>query len=63
MTLSPSEVTILCFCVFKEQTLIGRPDAPQQQDIQLNGLGVLPEHAVIHTVDNDVFITPCEGAR
>ena len=59
---------IICSCVdylhcLQEHTLVGRPDAPKQPDIQLSGLGVAPEHAVIDVEDNDVYITPIDGAR
>ena len=48
----------------QEHTLVGRPDAPDaQQDIQLSGLGIMPEHCIIDIEDSDVYITPLEGAR
>ncbi|XP_055871121.1 kinesin-like protein KIF13A isoform X6 [Biomphalaria glabrata] len=47
----------------KDHTLVGRPDAPTQQDIQLSGLGIQPEHAVVEMENNDVYITPLDGAR
>ena len=34
----------------KEITKVGRPDAPTEQDIQLSGLGIMPEHAVLEVV-------------
>uniref|UniRef100_A0A2C9K013 FHA domain-containing protein n=1 Tax=Biomphalaria glabrata TaxID=6526 RepID=A0A2C9K013_BIOGL len=46
-----------------DHTLVGRPDAPTQQDIQLSGLGIQPEHAVVEMENNDVYITPLDGAR
>lgn len=43
---------------------MGRPDAPTQQDIQLSGLGIMPEHSVVNVVDNnEVFVTPLDGAK
>ncbi|XP_070208560.1 kinesin-like protein KIF13A isoform X2 [Littorina saxatilis] len=47
----------------KDHTLVGRPNAAQQQDIQLSGLGIMPEHAIVDVENNEVFITPLEGAR
>ncbi|KAH9508387.1 kinesin-like protein kif13a [Bulinus truncatus] len=47
----------------QDHTLVGRPDAPTQQDIQLSGLGIQPEHAVVEMENNDVYITPLDGAR
>ncbi|XP_022249018.1 kinesin-like protein KIF13A isoform X2 [Limulus polyphemus] len=48
----------------KDRTLVGRPDAPLEQDIQLSGLGIMPEHCVITVEENqEVFINPLEGAR
>ncbi|XP_077990731.1 kinesin-like protein KIF13A [Glandiceps talaboti] len=48
----------------KEHTLVGRPDAPANPDIQLSGLGIMPEHCVIN-IENEfeVYITPMENAR
>ncbi|XP_006822605.2 kinesin-like protein KIF13A [Saccoglossus kowalevskii] len=48
----------------KEHTLVGRPSAPSNPDIQLSGLGILSEHCIID-IENDyeVFVTPKEGAR
>ncbi|XP_027197078.2 kinesin-like protein KIF13A isoform X2 [Dermatophagoides pteronyssinus] len=42
----PSMNALLVYYL-KEKTLIGRPDAPVEQDIQLSGVGIRPEHAVI----------------
>ncbi|GAB6029696.1 Kinesin protein 1B [Chamberlinius hualienensis] len=47
----------------KERTLVGRPDAPVENDIQLNGLGIMPQHCVLSIVELDLFIEPREGAR
>jgi kinesin family protein 13 len=47
----------------KDHTLVGRPDAPKEQDIQLSGLGIMSEHCIIDIEDWDVSITPLEGAR
>ncbi|XP_076348152.1 kinesin-like protein KIF13A [Tachypleus tridentatus] len=47
----------------KDQTLVGRPDAPVEQDIQLLGLGIMPEHCIITVENLDVFIIPRDGAR
>ena len=47
----------------QEHTLVGRPDAPKAQDIQLSGLGIMLEHCILDMEDQDVFITPLDGAR
>jgi len=47
----------------QEKTLIGRPDASHQQDIQLLGLGIMPEHCVIVIDGSDVVLIPLDGAR
>ena len=52
----------VCF-VKQGHALVGRSDAPQHQDIQLSGLGIMPEHAVVDISDSDVYITPLPGAR
>ena len=49
--------------MLQDHTLVGRPNASQQQDIQLSGLGIMPEHAIVDVENNEVFITPLEGAR
>ena len=47
-----------------ERTLVGRPEASLEQDIQLCGLGIQAEHAVIEAQgDGDLHITPLPGAR
>ena len=43
--------------------MIGRPDAVVQQDIQLKGLGIQPEHCVVEVVDQEVFVTPLPAAH
>ena len=42
---------------------MGRPGAPIEQDIQLNGLGVKPEHAVIEIEEGEVYVTPLPDTR
>ena len=49
--------------LLQPHTKIGRPDAEVQQDIQLKGLGIQPEHCVVEVVDPEVFITPLPAAR
>lgn len=49
--------------LFQEHTMVGRPDAPTQQDIQLRGLGIMPEHCIVDVDGPEVYITPLEGAR
>ncbi|XP_021365352.1 kinesin-like protein KIF13B isoform X2 [Mizuhopecten yessoensis] len=47
----------------KDHTLVGSTDAVTQQDIQLSGLGIHPEHCLVTIEVNDVFLSPLEGAR
>jgi len=60
-------VTIRLHCcvmlTLQEKTLIGRPDASHQQDIQLLGLGIMPEHCVVVIDGSDVVLIPLDGAR
>ena len=51
------------YVLLQDHTLIGRPDAPQKQDIQLNGIGIMPEHCIVDIDNSEVFVTPLEGAR
>lgn len=49
----------------KQRTLIGRPDCGVEQDIQLSGVGIMPEHAVIE-IDkehNELWMEPINDAR
>ncbi|CAG2222721.1 KIF13 [Mytilus edulis] len=45
----------------RDHTLVGRVDAPKQQDIQLSGLGIMPEHCMVDVENNDVYVSPLEG--
>ena len=54
---------MLVLMFFQERTLIGRPDAPRQQDIQLLGLGIMSEHCIVLVEGSDVFLEPLDGAR
>ncbi|CAK9816643.1 Kinesin-like protein KIF13A [Anthophora plagiata] len=47
----------------KERTLVGGRSAKTDQDIQLHGLGILPEHCVITIEDTGLYMTPLNGAR
>ncbi|XP_057328265.1 kinesin-like protein KIF13B isoform X4 [Microplitis mediator] len=47
----------------KEKTLVGGRSATTEQDIQLHGLGILPEHCVITIEDSALYMTPLNGAR
>lgn len=47
----------------KERTLVGRPEAVTQQDIQLMGLGIQAEHALVEAEEGNLHITPLPGAR
>ncbi|KAG8226151.1 hypothetical protein J437_LFUL005812 [Ladona fulva] len=47
----------------KDRTLIGRRDAPVEQDIQLSGLGIAPEHCVLEVDDGALHMLALEGAR
>lgn len=51
------------FFSFQDHTMVGRPDAPKEQDIQLSGLGIMPEHCILELENNEVYLTPHEGAR
>ncbi|KAH0553863.1 hypothetical protein KQX54_005242, partial [Cotesia glomerata] len=46
-----------------ERTLVGGRSATTEQDIQLHGLGILPEHCVITIEDSALYMTPLNGAR
>lgn len=49
----------------KERTLVGRSDAPVEQDIQLSGIGIQPEHCILE-IDREaeeLYMVPLEGAR
>lgn len=54
---------MLLLLVVQEKTLIGRPDADPQQDIQLLGLGIMPEHCVVVVDGSDIVLIPLDGAR
>nr|XP_046910356.1 kinesin-like protein KIF13B isoform X2 [Dermatophagoides farinae] len=60
----PSMNALLVYYL-KEKTLIGRPDATVEQDIQLLGVGIMPEHAVIQIdrVKNQLWIEPINDSR
>ncbi|XP_059481863.1 kinesin-like protein KIF13A isoform X5 [Neocloeon triangulifer] len=47
----------------KDHTLVGRKEAQVEQDIQLSGLGIQPEHCVLTVEDEKLYIIPLEGAR
>ncbi|CAH1248132.1 KIF13A [Branchiostoma lanceolatum] len=47
----------------KDHTLVGRPDAPTPQDIQLSGLGIQTEHCIMDLEGEDVYLTPMPEAR
>jgi kinesin family protein 13 len=49
----------------KDKTLVGRAEASVEQDIQLSGIGIQDEHAVIEidTIENNVYMIPLEGAK
>ncbi|KAK0163260.1 hypothetical protein PV327_006961 [Microctonus hyperodae] len=47
----------------KERTLVGGRSATTDQDIQLHGLGILPEHCVITIEESGLYMTPLNGAR
>ncbi|KMQ90957.1 kinesin-like protein kif13a protein, partial [Lasius niger] len=47
----------------KERTLVGGRSAKTEQDIQLHGLGILPEHCVITIEESGLYMTPLNGAR
>ncbi|KAI4487926.1 hypothetical protein M0802_011688 [Mischocyttarus mexicanus] len=47
----------------KERTLVGGRSAKTEQDIQLHGLGILPEHCIITIEESGLYMTPLNGAR
>ncbi|XP_046384192.1 kinesin-like protein KIF13A isoform X3 [Ischnura elegans] len=47
----------------KDRTLVGRRDAPVEQDIQLSGLGIAPEHCILEVNDGALNMLALEGAR
>ncbi|PNF28377.1 hypothetical protein B7P43_G17067 [Cryptotermes secundus] len=47
----------------KERTLVGGREAPMEQDIQLSGLGIQPEHCVVTIEDGGLFMEPLSNAR
>ncbi|XP_024867905.1 kinesin-like protein KIF13A isoform X1 [Temnothorax curvispinosus] len=47
----------------KERTLVGGRSAKREQDIQLHGLGILPEHCVITIEESGLYMIPLNGAR
>jgi kinesin family protein 13 len=51
------------FLFLQEKTLVGRRGAQVEQDIQLSGLGIQPEHCLVSVEEGDLFLTPLEGAR
>ena len=50
-------------CLQDQRTLLGRPGGTEEQDIQLNGLGIQQQHAVIDIELTEVFVTPLQEAR
>ena len=48
----------------KDITKVGSGDSSTTADIQLRGLGILPDHCTIEIEHNkEVYITPIPGAR
>ena len=62
-----STIVTCCFnefpLYFQEQTVVGCPNSETEPDIQLSGLGIQPTHCVVDIEENEVFISPFEGAR
>lgn len=54
---------ILTTVCFQEQTVVGCPNEETRPDIQLSGLGIQPRHCVVQIEDNEVYVTPEDGAR
>lgn len=51
-------------CLFiQERTLVGAKGAESEQDIQLSGLGIQPEHCVILIEDGGLVMEPRPNAR
>ncbi|KAG8178989.1 hypothetical protein JTE90_012501 [Oedothorax gibbosus] len=47
----------------KETTVVGYPNASSDLDIQLSGLGIMPEHCTFKIENSDLFLIPVDGAR
>ncbi|XP_011505399.1 PREDICTED: kinesin-like protein KIF13A [Ceratosolen solmsi marchali] len=47
----------------KEKTLVGGRSSKIEQDIQLHGLGILPEHCIITIEENGLYMIPLLSAR
>ncbi|UXI21033.1 hypothetical protein NH340_JMT06976 [Sarcoptes scabiei] len=60
----PSMNALLVYYL-KDRTLIGRPDTLPVQDIQLSGVGIMPEHAIIEIdrEQNQIYMQPINDAR
>ena len=43
--------------------MVGCPNSETEPDIQLSGLGIQPEHCIVVIEENEVFVSPFEGAR
>ena len=56
-------VKIMVTSLQESRTLIGRPGAEVEQDIQLSGLGIQQQHATIDIENSEVFVTPLPNAR
>ena len=52
-----------CSLYMQERTLVGGREAPMEQDIQLSGLGIQPEHCIIVIEDGGLFMEPLANAR
>ena len=53
---------VIC-SLFQERTLVGAKGAESEQDIQLSGLGIQPEHCVIVIEDGGLIMEPRASAR
>lgn len=65
MKFYPSNINslLLLFLCVQERTLVGGREAPMEQDIQLSGLGIQPEHCVITIEGGGLFMEPLQNAR
>ena len=44
--------------------MVGGVDSEKKQDIQLNGLGIMPQHCIIDVENEmDVYLIPIDGAK
>lgn len=53
----------LIYLNLKDFNSVGRPEADDQQDIQLSGIGIRPEHATLVVENHELHVIPLEDAK